>query len=125
MSRPGRPGTFLRDSQDLNRCTLRRSRLDHYLAAVHVLNYGDPAKLKAVAPLLARSLAIKVDEKCLDKIPQLQAACLTQNQDSLILNDGHSMSIAQTLTSGPAADLVMSASVTPELGYGEIGREHV
>ncbi|HET8881495.1 MAG TPA: hypothetical protein VFM56_04915 [Solimonas sp.] len=114
----GRPGAFVRATQDLNQATLDRSRLDRYLAAVHVLDYGDPAQLKLVAPLLARSLAIKVDEKCLDKIPQLQAACLTQNQDSLILNDGHSMSIAETLTSGPAADLVMAASVTPELGYG-------
>lgn len=114
----GRPGAFVRATQDLNQATLDRSRLDRYLAAVHVLDYGDPAQLKIVAPLLARSLAIKVDEKCLDKIPQLQAACLTQNQDSLILNDGHSMSIAETLTSGPAADLVMAASVTPELGYG-------
>lgn len=114
----GRPGAFVRATQDLNQATLDRSRLDRYLAAVHVLDYGDPAQLKAIAPLLARSLAVKVDEKCLDKIPQLQAACLTQNQDSLILNDGHSMSIAQTLTSGPAADLVMAASVTPELGYG-------
>lgn len=114
----GRPGAFVRATQDLNQATLDRSRLDRYLSAVHVLDYGDPAQLKIVAPLLARSLAIKVDEKCLDKIPQLQAACLTQNQDSLILNDGHSMSIAETLTSGPAADLVMAASVTPELGYG-------
>lgn len=114
----GRPGAFVRASQDLNQATLDRSRLDRYLAAVHELSYGDPATLKTVAPLLARSLAIKVDEKCLDKIPQLQAACLTQGQEALILNDGHSMTIAETLTSGPAADLVMAASITPELGYG-------
>src|SRR3546814_5685345 len=50
----GRPGAFVRATQDLNQATLDRSRLDHYLAAVYVLNYGDPAKLKAVAPLLAR-----------------------------------------------------------------------
>lgn len=114
----GRPGAFVRATQDLNQATLDRSRLDRYLAAVHTLSYGDPAVLKEVAPLLARSLQIKVDEKCLDKIPVLQAACLTQGQEALILNDGHSMTIAETLTSGPAADLVMAASVTPELGYG-------
>lgn len=114
----GRPGAFVRATQDLNQAALDRSRLESYLAAIHALDGGDPARLKEVAPLLARSLAIKVDEKCLDKIPELQAACLTQAQDSLILNDGQSTSIAQALTGGPAADLVMAASVTPELGYG-------
>lgn len=114
----GRPGAFVRATQDLNQAQLDRSRLERYLAAVHALERGDPAALREAAPLLARSLAIKVDEKCLDRIPQLQAACLTQNQDGLILSDGHSMSIAETLTSGPVADLVMAASVTPELGYG-------
>jgi hypothetical protein len=114
----GRPGAFVRATQDLNQAALDRSRLERYLEAIHVLNQGDPAVLKEVAPLLARSLSIKVDEKCLDKIPQLQAACLTQGQEALILNDGHSMSIAETLTNGPGADLVMAAAATPELGYG-------
>jgi hypothetical protein len=114
----GQPGAFVRATQDLNQAQLDRSRLERYLAAVHHFERGDPAALKRAAPLLARSLAIKVDERCLDRIPQLQAACLTENQDALILNDGHSMSIAQTLTSGPVADLVMAASATPELGYG-------
>ncbi|SER06840.1 hypothetical protein SAMN04488038_11532 [Solimonas aquatica] len=114
----GRPGAFVRATQDLNQATLDRSRLERYLEVVHALEPGDPAVLRQVAPLLARSLAIKVDDKCLDKIPQLQAACLTQGQEALILNDGHSMSIAATLTTGVAADLVMAVSATPELGYG-------
>src|ERR1051325_748790 len=69
-------------------------------------------------PLLARSLGIRVEEKCLDRIPQLQAPCLMQGQESLILNDGHSMSIVEALTSGPASDLAMAASFTPEANYG-------
>lgn len=114
----GRPGAFVRASQDLNQSALDRSRLETYLSVVHALGEGDPAKLKMVAPLLARSLAIKVDEKCLDKIPEMQAACLTQGQEALILNDGQSVSIAQTLTTGPAADLALAASSTAEAGYG-------
>lgn len=114
----GKPGSFVRATQDLNQATLDRSRLNRYLDAIRTLNQGDPAVLKQTAPLLARSLAISVDEKCLDKIPQLQAACLTQGQEALILNDVHSTTLAQALTSGPAADLVMAASSTPELGYG-------
>jgi hypothetical protein len=114
----GRPGAFVRTSQDLNQAALDRSRLERYLSAVHALNDADPAKLTEAAPLLARSLAIKVDSKCLDRIPALQAPCLTQGQESLILNDGHSTSIVEALTSGPGSDLALEASYTPQLSYG-------
>jgi hypothetical protein len=114
----GRPGAFVRTSQDLNQAALDRSRLERFLAAVRVLNAGDPSKLKEAAPLLARSLAIKVEDKCLDRLPELQAPCLMQGQESLILNDGHSTSIVEALTSGPGSDLAMEASYTPQLSYG-------
>jgi hypothetical protein len=114
----GKPGTFVRTSQDLNQAALDRSRLERYLSTIRGLNDSDPSKLKATAPLLARSLAIKVDDKCLDRIPALQAPCLMQGQESLILNDGHSTSIVEALTSGPGADLAMEASYTPQLSYG-------
>ena len=114
----GRPGAFVRASQDLNQATLDRGRLEIYLAAIRALNKTDPAKLKDTAPLLARSLAIKVDEKCLDRKPELQAPCLMQGQNSLILDDGHSTSIVEALTAGPASDLAMEASFTPQLSYG-------
>jgi hypothetical protein len=114
----GRPGAFVRTSQDLNQAALDRSRLESYLAAIHVQNDAEPARLAEAAALLARSLAIKVDPKCLDRIPELQAPCLTQGQESLILNDGHSNSIVEALTSGPGGDLAMEASYTPQLSYG-------
>ncbi|HJS88896.1 MAG TPA: hypothetical protein VJ738_02905 [Steroidobacteraceae bacterium] len=114
----GRPGAFVRTSQDLNQATLDSSRLDSYLRAVHSLDETAPGRLKEVAPLLGRSLAIKVKASCLDRIPELQAPCLMQGQESLILNDGHSTSIVEALTSGPASDLAMQASYTPQLSYG-------
>ena len=114
----GRPGAFVRTSQDLNQATLDRSRLEGYLAAIHRLNDADPDRLKDATPLLARSLAIKVNDKCLDRLPELQAPCLMQGQGMLILNDGHSTSIVEALTSGPVRDLAMEASYTPQLSYG-------
>ncbi|MGP8227886.1 MAG: hypothetical protein ACLQUM_00825 [Steroidobacteraceae bacterium] len=114
----GSPGTFVRTSQDLNQAALDRSRLQRYLSSIGALNDSDPSKLKAAAPVLARSLAIKVDDKCLDRLPELQAPCLMQGQESLILNDGHSTSIVEALTSGPGGDLAMEASYTPQLSYG-------
>src|ERR1700678_3883814 len=40
----GRPGAFVRTSQDLNQAALDRSRLERYLAAVHGLSDADPAQ---------------------------------------------------------------------------------
>jgi len=114
----GRPGAFVRASQDLNQATLDRSRLQAYLSSIHDLDAADQSRLKEVAPLLARSLAIKVNDKCLDRIPELQAPCLMQGEESLILNDGHSTSIVEALTAGAARDLAMEASFTPQLSYG-------
>lgn len=114
----GRPGAFVRASQDLNQATLDRSRLERYLGVIRDLNAANPAVLKDTTPLLARSLGIRVDDKCLDRLPQLQAPCLMQGQETLILNDGHSMSIVEALTNGPASDLVMAASATPQANYG-------
>ncbi|MGD0730700.1 MAG: hypothetical protein ABR956_05510 [Terracidiphilus sp.] len=114
----GRPGSFVRASQDLNQTTLDRSRLDVYLAAIRKLGQSDPAALKTASPLLARSLTIKVNMDCLERMPELQGPCLMQGQDSLILNDGHSTSIVQALTTGNAGDLAMQLSSTPQAGYG-------
>ena len=117
----GRPGAFVRTSQDLKQAALDHARLDAYLGAVRHLGDADPAQLKDAAPLLSRSLAIKVEQACLDKIPVLQAPCLAQGRESLILDDGHSASLAQALTSGPASDLAMEASNTPQLKSGYYG----
>jgi len=114
----GRPGSFVRASQDLNQAMLDRSRLDIYLAAVRHINATDPGRLKDAAPLLARSLGMKIDDKCLDRMPEMQAACLTQGREALILNDGHSESIVEALTAGPAGDLAMQLSYTPQANYG-------
>jgi hypothetical protein len=114
----GRPGAFVRASQDLNQATLDRSRLKVYLAAVQRISQSDSGHLKTASPLLARSLSIKFDSDCLQKIPELQAPCLTQGQDSLVLSDGHSTSIVQALISGTPDDLVQQLSDTPQAKFG-------
>ena len=117
----GRPGAFVRASQDLNQASLDRSRLDEYLAAVRKINERAPEQLKTVSPLLARSLDIKLKPDCLNREMIEVAPCLTAQQDGLILSDGHSQSIVEALTSGPTADLAMQASYTPPLSYGYYG----
>jgi hypothetical protein len=114
----GRPGAFVRASQDLNQATLDRSRLDAYLAAIRKIDQADPDHLQTVSPLLARSLTIKLDATCLQRAVEQRASCLTQGQDSLVLNDGQSTSMVQALTSGYSADLVQALSATPKAGSG-------
>jgi hypothetical protein len=114
----GRPGSFVRASQQLFQAALDRARLERYLAGLQALGNTDPGRVKEAAPLMARSLAIKVEDKCLDRLPALQASCLMQGQDSLILNDGHSASLVSMVTQGPGRDLALNAATTPILGSG-------
>lgn len=113
----GRPGAFIRAAQELNQAALDHSRLDTFLTAVRGHAAANPAQLETLSPMLARSLAIKIEASCLDKIPDLQAACLTQDRNALVMNDGHSNSIADALTGAPA-DLVLQLSATPQAGLG-------
>lgn len=113
-----KPGSFVRASQDLNEAMLDRSRLDTYLAAIRRVNANDPSKLQTVAPMLARSLAIKLDNTCFDTVSEEQAPCLMQNQNSLVLADSQTSTITDTLTSGSMTDLAMEVSSTPHAGSG-------
>ncbi|HEY6337847.1 MAG TPA: hypothetical protein VIW68_05085 [Candidatus Sulfotelmatobacter sp.] len=114
----GRPGAFVRASQDLNQAALDRSRLDKYLASIREAADADSATLHERSLMLSRSLKIKLDNQCFDKPTQEQAPCLLQNTDQLILDDGHSQSMVAALTSGPATDLAGTISATRIAGGG-------
>lgn len=113
----GKPGAFVRAAQDLAQASLDRRRLEAFLAAVRKPAPGDPDRLDRITPLLARSLQIKINSDCLAKGPELQVACLLQNQDALVLNDGHSNAITDALA-GPGVDLALQISSTPQGGLG-------
>ncbi|MFS0773264.1 hypothetical protein [Sphingomonas sp. 1P08PE] len=113
----GRPGAFVRASQDLNQASLDRARLDAYVDAINARDTEGGIRLEQVSPLLARSLSIRLKEECLTRPPQLQAGCLTGGSDALVLSDGHSSSIAEALTGTPT-DLAYQLSATPQGGYG-------
>jgi len=113
----GRPGAFVRAAQELAQASLDRSRLDAYLAAIRKTVAGDPGRLDRITPLLARSLQVKINADCLTRLPELQAPCLLQNQEALVLDDGHSNAITDAV-SGPGADLALQLSATPQGGLG-------
>lgn len=113
----GRPGEFVRATQALNQASLDRSRLDAFMGAIQAQGNTHPEFLRTLAPVLARSLSMKLNEGCLDRVIARQASCLLEDRESLVLPDMHSSSVAETLAGAPT-DLALQLSTTREAGYG-------
>ncbi len=114
----GKPGAFVRATQDLQQASLDRARLEKYLEVVRESGATDPEQLKARTTLLAHSLNIRLEQTCFDKPTAQQVPCLTQNTDQLVLDDSHSQTMASTLTSGNSTDLLSQISSTPSARSG-------
>ncbi len=113
-----RPGSFVRASQDLNQLSLDKARLDSYLDAVRSVNETNPDKLKEVSPLLARSFEHQARSGLPAEGVEQQASCLVQKQNELVMDDGHTLSVTDALTSGATSDLAMQLSYTQRAGAG-------
>jgi len=114
----GKPGAFVRATQDLEQASLDRLRLEKYLEAVRETSVSDPEQLKTRTTLLARSLNMKLDQQCFDKPTAQQVPCLTQHTDQLVLDDAHSQTMVATLTTGAPTDLLAQISSTPSARSG-------
>ena len=86
--------------QDLLQASLDRARLERYLTLVREASQEDSADLQQRTNLLARSLGIKVDQSCFEKPTAQQLQCLTKNSSQLVLDDAHTQSMVDMLTSG-------------------------
>src|SRR5580700_1352618 len=106
----GRPGAFVRATQDLQAASFDRMRLDAYLAEVKTTSQTDPRLLRERAEKLARSLGIKVDQQCFDKPTDQQAPCLVQHTDGLVLDDANASNRVAQLTGGSSGDLMNQLS---------------
>lgn len=113
----GRPGVFVRAAQDLFQASLDRARLDAFVSAVARIGDAAPDRLSTAAPVLANALRIKLNAECLSRPRGLQAACLTQNRDTLVLQAQRGTTLAETLTGAPV-DLAYSLAATPQGGGG-------
>jgi hypothetical protein len=114
----GRPGTFVRATQDLRIASLDRMRLDAYLAEVKAANTGDTRSLRDHAELAARSLGIKIDPQCFDKPADQQMVCLTQTSAGLVMDDTNVQSLVNQLASGSTLDLVNQIGASSMAGGG-------
>lgn len=114
----GRPGTFVRATQDLQAASLDRMRLDAYLSEVKVTSQTDPKSLKDRAERAARTLGIRLDQQCFDKPTEQQAPCLVQHTDGLVMDDANAQTRVSQLTSGSTGDLMNQLSYSTVGGAG-------
>jgi hypothetical protein len=111
-----RPGAFIRAAQDLEQASLDRSRFEAYLAAIRSVSAQASETLAHDAPVIAASLRIKINEDCLQRQAEFQAACLLDAKQAVVLGgDGTANGNAVT---GAATDLVMTLSTTSAAGSG-------
>jgi len=114
----GRPGTFVRATQDLQAASLDRMRLDAYLAEVKVTSQTDAKLLKDRAQKAASVLGIRLDQQCFDKPTDQQAPCLTQHTEGMVLDDANVSNRVSQITSGSNADLMNQLSYSALGGAG-------
>ena len=115
----GRPGIFVRASQDLAEAGFEQARIEKYLEEIKKVPPGDPAALLEHSNLLARTLALKPNPECFKRPADQQYTCLTQVGTQALLDDGHGQSVVAALSSGPASDFINAASYTRVAGGGD------
>ncbi len=114
----GRPGTFVRATQDLQAASWDRMRLDAYLEEVKTTSQTDPRSLKERAEVTARSLGIKVNQDCFDKPTDQQALCLSAHTEGLVMDDANAQARMVQLMGGDAGNLMAELSTTTMAGGG-------
>ncbi|MGA8938147.1 MAG: hypothetical protein WB439_03180 [Acidobacteriaceae bacterium] len=113
----GRPGAFVRASQDLIEAGFEEARIEKYVASIRRVPPSDSAKLLKHSDLLARTLALKPNEACFKQPIDMQFTCLTQTGSQIVMDDGNGQTIANVLN-GPTSDLIAQASYTAAAGGG-------
>src|ERR1700759_5411044 len=81
----GRPGIFVRASQDLAEAGFEQSRIEKYLADIRRVPASDGTALQKHSDLLARTLALKPNEACFQQPVDMQFTCLTQSGSQSLL----------------------------------------
>ncbi|MGO4517045.1 hypothetical protein AB4Y89_14715 [Terriglobus sp. 2YAB30_2] len=115
----GRPGIFVRASQDLTELGFEQARIERYLAGMRQIPATNDAKLLSDrSEALARTLALKPNSDCFNQPAEQQIVCLTQSGNQTLLDDGHGASIVTELANNGGADLAGAAASTAPFGGG-------
>jgi hypothetical protein len=114
----GRPGIFVRASQDLIEAGFEQARIETYLTAIRRVPPEDSKGLAEHSDLLSRTLNLKPNGDCFKRPVDAQATCLTQAGNQSLLDDGHGQTVADALSSGANSDFIAQASYTQLAGAG-------
>ncbi len=117
----GRPGIFVRASQDLAAAGFEQARIEKYIASMRELSPAedaDPKQLQEHSNLIAATLALRPNGDCVKLAPVYKYTCLTQSGGQTLLDDGHGQTIVDALTGGASAGLISTASSTSLAGGG-------
>jgi hypothetical protein len=114
----GRPGIFVRASQDLSEAGFEQARIEKYLASMRQVPPSDPKALMEHSLLLSRTLNLKPNDECFKRSVDLQYNCLTQSGNHTLLDDGHAQNVIAALSSGSNSDFITAASYTGAAGGG-------
>jgi hypothetical protein len=113
----GRPGAFVRASQDLLEAGFEEARIEKYVASIRRVPATNSTDLQKHSDLLARTLALKPNDACFNQSVDMQFTCLTQSGSQIVLDDGHGHNVSDAL-SGPTSDLISQASYSQAGGGG-------
>jgi hypothetical protein len=113
----GRPGAFVRASQDLIEAGFEEARIEKYIASIRRVPPADSALLIKHSDLLSRTLNLKPNDACFKQPVDMQFTCLTQSGSQMVLDDGNGQTISNVLN-GPTSDLISQASYTTAGGGG-------
>ena len=116
----GRPGAFVRATQDLQAASWDRMRLEAYLAEVKVTSQTDPKALEDAPEMAARSLGIKIDENALTSPATSRLRAWSQNTEGMVLDDANAQSLVNQLANGSTGDLMNQISSTTMAGGGAL-----
>jgi hypothetical protein len=113
----GRPGAFVRASQDLNEAGFEQARIEKYIASIRRVPPTDTANLLKHSDLLSRTLNLRANDACFKQSVDTQFTCLTQSGAQIVLDDGNGQTISNVLN-GPTSDLISQTSFTTAAGGG-------
>ncbi len=117
----GRPGIFVRASQDLAAAGFEQARIEKYISSMKQLTpeqESDAKQLQEHSNTIAATLALKPNADCAKLAPDQQYTCLTQAGSQTLLDDGHGQSIVDAVSGGEGAGLINQASYTKLAGGG-------
>jgi len=114
----GRPGIFVRATQDLAEAGFEQARIEKYLASIRQAPPGDAKALLDHSNLLARTLNLKPNQDCFNRPVDQQYTCLTQTGTQTLLDDGHGQTVVSMLSSNDTSAFINAASYTALGGGG-------